>query len=104
MLVQVRDPCFPASARYLRPVSVRLILGELPLPPLHVPAPAASFLVASICLYPSRTAGVSRYLPPNLIIVAFNSVLPFEFINTHCNVFLYVQELPRRALAIEQPT
>lgn len=90
----------PAWSRYLRPVSVRLcaaeraVSWELPLPLLHVPpcsCRSAPFLVASICVYQSRTPAVSRYLriPPPLSVSTryFRSLYPGS-INTYCNVFL----------------
>jgi hypothetical protein len=62
-------PLPPASARYLRPVSVRLtLLGATPARlsrPSRLQLSASSFLVASFLFVPVRTAGVSRYLPPD---------------------------------------
>lgn len=88
MLVQVRDPCFPASARYLRPVSVRLILGATPAASSR--PGACSFLPRRVNLFvPVPHSGRVAIPPtqPNNCLVVFNPVLPFEFINTHCNAF-----------------
>lgn len=120
--LRYRQPCGdpPIERRCPGPVPLCACLGQVPasclgaadllgatpatLPPLHVPlAPCSvsSYLVASICLYPSRTAGVSRYLPPEGWMTCSTST---SSINTHCNVSSYVRQTPKRTVTTGQPT
>lgn len=66
-------------------------LGATPVSPFtsRLQLSVSSFLVASICLYPSRIAGVSRYLTPSRrLLLLFPYPLLLEYINTCCDAFL----------------